>query len=123
MRTVNEIVKDSAVGTTSSIYAAFVKQQVSNCLRTLNLRRQNTPLMPGHTFPLRILSRSELKTFGTYQRSLDDLKERMNDDQKRANEIAQMKGGAQRPTSLPLKFENHLLNKREFHNAIRMRYR
>jgi hypothetical protein len=123
VRTVNEIVKDSAVGTTSSIYAAFVKQQVSNCLRTLNLRRQNTPLMPGHTFPPRILSRSELKTFGTYQRSLDDLKERMNDDQKRANEIAQMKGAAQRPTSLPLKFENHLLNKREFHNAIRMRYR
>jgi hypothetical protein len=79
--------------------------------------------MPGHTFPPRILSRSELKTFGTYQRSLDDLKERMNDDQKRANEIAQMKGAAQRPTSLPLKFENYLLNKREFHNAIRMRYR
>ena len=53
--------------------------------------------------------------------SLDDLKERMNDDQKRANEIAQMRGASNWLTSLPLKSENYFLNKRG--DAIRMRYR
>ena len=54
---------------------------------------------------------------------LSHLKTRMNKDQVRANEIAQMKGASNWLTSLPLKTENYVLNKREFHDAIRMRYR
>ena len=47
----------------------------------------------------------------------------MNGDQKRANEIAQMKGASNWLTSLPIREENYVLNKREFYDAIRMRYR
>jgi hypothetical protein len=63
---------------------------VRNCLRTLNPRRENIPLMPDHTFPPRILPRSQI--IWNINAVFDDLKERMNDDQKRANEIAQMRG-------------------------------
>ena len=47
----------------------------------------------------------------------------MNGDQKRANDIAQMKGASNWLTSLPIREENYVLNKREFYDAIRMRYR
>ena len=47
----------------------------------------------------------------------------MNEEQKRANEIARMKGASTWLTSLPSKVENNILNKRKFHDAVRLRYR
>ena len=43
--------------------------------------------------------------------------------QKRANDLAQMKGASAWLTSLPLKDEGFVLNKREFFDAIAIRYR
>ena len=58
-----------------------------------------------------------------HEQTLAGLQERMNGDQKRVNEIAQMKGASNWFTSLQIREENYVLNKREFYDAIRMRYR
>ena len=55
--------------------------------------------------------------------SLDDLRQRMTPEQKRANDVATMKGASSWLSSMPLKAENFVLNKREFYDAIRLRYR
>ena len=47
----------------------------------------------------------------------------MTPEQKRANDVATMKGASSWLSYMPLKTENFVLNKREFHNAIRLRYR
>ena len=47
----------------------------------------------------------------------------MNEDEIRANDIAQMKGASNWITTLPIKEENYVLNKREFFDAITVRYR
>ncbi len=47
----------------------------------------------------------------------------MTKNQIRGNDIAQMKGGSSWLTSLPLKEEGYDLNKREFFDAIALRYR
>lgn len=54
---------------------------------------------------------------------LQQLCENMNPEQRRANELARMKGGSTWLTTLPLKSENFTLNKREFFDAISLRYR
>ena len=47
----------------------------------------------------------------------------MNKEGLRANDLAQMKGGSSWLTSLPLKEEGYALNKREFFDAVTIRYR
>ena len=47
----------------------------------------------------------------------------MSIDQKRGNDLAQMKGASAWLTSLPLREEGYVLNKREFFDAISLRYR
>ena len=47
----------------------------------------------------------------------------MNKDQLRGNDLAQMKGASSWLTSLPLKEEGYVLNKREFFDSITLRYR
>ena len=54
---------------------------------------------------------------------LDDLRTRMSPEQKRANDIAQLKGASAWLNSLPLKDEGYSLNKREFFDALTLRYR
>ena len=51
------------------------------------------------------------------------LRESMTLDQRKANELPCMKGASSWLTSFPLKAKNFVLNKREFHDAIRLRYR
>ena len=53
---------------------------------------------------------------------LEDLTERMSSEQLRGNEIAQMKGASAWLTALPLKEEGYVLSKREFFDAIMVRY-
>ena len=47
----------------------------------------------------------------------------MNEEKKRANDLAQLKGASAWLTSLPIKDEGFVLNKREFFDAVAMRYR
>jgi len=47
----------------------------------------------------------------------------MSPDQLRTNDLAQLKGSSSWLTSIPLKEENLLLNKREFFDGISLRYR
>ena len=54
---------------------------------------------------------------------LSDLRTRMNKDQIRGNDVAQMKGASAWLNSLPLKDEGYRLSKREFFDAIALRYR
>ena len=54
---------------------------------------------------------------------LKDLRTRMTKEQMRGNEVAQLKGASAWLTSLPLKEEGFVLNKREFFDALALRYR
>ena len=65
--------------------------------------------------------RSARKT--AHQEKLDKLRMAMSSDERRANDLAQMEGASSWLTSLPFKTENYDLNKREFHDGIRLRYR
>ena len=47
----------------------------------------------------------------------------MSTEEKRENDLAQMKGVSCWLNALPLKSENYTLNKREFYDAICLRYR
>ena len=58
-----------------------------------------------------------------HKEKLDSLRASMTDEQKPANDLAQMKGASAWLTSLPLKEEGFSLNKREFFDAIHLRYR
>ena len=57
------------------------------------------------------------------QDELKDLRSRMTKEQLRSNDIAQMKGASAWLTALPLKEESYVLTKREFFDAIYLRYR
>ena len=58
-----------------------------------------------------------------YKFQLDELTINMTKDQKRANKLAQMKGASSWMNTLPLESDNNTLNKREFYDAISLRYR
>ena len=54
---------------------------------------------------------------------LQQLREKMNPEELRANDLSKIKGASSWLTMLPLKSENFLLNKREFFDALSLRYR
>ena len=54
---------------------------------------------------------------------LEDLRGKMSKKQTRANDLAQLKGASAWLTSLPLQSEGYVLNKREFYDALALRYR
>ena len=54
---------------------------------------------------------------------LSELKARMSDDCVRANEISSMKGASAWLTTLPLQSEKFALNKREFFDSVKFRFR
>ena len=58
-----------------------------------------------------------------YNATLTELRRPMSNDQLRANDLATMKGASSWITTLPLASENFQLNKREFYDAISIRYR
>ena len=58
-----------------------------------------------------------------FKDTLRELRERMTPDQLRANDLSQLPGASSWLQSLPLKDNDFVLNKREFHDGIRMRYR
>ena len=58
-----------------------------------------------------------------HKTQLDQLRLSMSDDEILANNIAQQKGSSSWLTSLPLEQERYVLSKREFYDAIALRYR
>ena len=58
-----------------------------------------------------------------HKHKLEELRARMSNELKRANELASMKGSSNWLNSLPLKNEGYNLNKREFFDALSIRYR
>lgn len=58
-----------------------------------------------------------------HNEKLKEVRQHMTNEQLRANDLATMKGASSWLSALPLKSENYALNKREFYDAIRMRYR
>lgn len=56
-------------------------------------------------------------------RILEQLRKKTSREQLRANDLAKMKGGSSWLSTLPFKSENFSLNKREFYDALSLRYR
>ena len=56
-------------------------------------------------------------------KTLEDLRRRMGAEKLRSNDLAQMKGASSWLNALPLKEEGYVLNKREFFDAVALRYR
>lgn len=54
---------------------------------------------------------------------LNELRTRMNKEQLKANDIAHLKGASAWLTALPINDEGFVLNKREFFDAVALRYR
>ena len=57
------------------------------------------------------------------EKVIEDLRKKMSKEQTRANDLAQMKGASAWLNALPLKVEGYTLNKREFFDAVALRYR
>ncbi|MCH2416854.1 MAG: hypothetical protein MK195_08855 [Acidimicrobiales bacterium] len=57
------------------------------------------------------------------ENELKAIRRNMTQDQKRANDVAQLKGASSWLNALPLKDEEYTLNKREFFDAVALRYR
>jgi len=58
-----------------------------------------------------------------YKEILENLRSEMSQEQLRANDLAQLKSSSSWLTSIPLKEDNLLLNKREFFDGVSLRYR
>ena len=56
-------------------------------------------------------------------RILEQVRVKMDPEKLRANDLSRMKGASSWLTILPLKSENFVLNKREFYDALSLRYR
>ena len=57
------------------------------------------------------------------QKILEEVRKNLSDEEQRGNLIAQMKGASSWLNALPLEAEDYSLNKREFFDAIRLRYK
>ena len=57
------------------------------------------------------------------EKTIEELKKKMNKECLRANELAQLKGASAWLNAIPLKDEGYVLNKREFYDAVSLRYR
>jgi hypothetical protein len=54
--------------------------------------------------------------------SLEDVRTKLSAEETRANDIAQLKGASSWLNAIPTIHDNHSLNKREFHDALALRY-
>ena len=110
------------------IFAEMCDREFNNSLRITEMLRQNIVAQEQMLVVDRDAERTiELKI--KHERNehqenmLTILRGKMNKSQLRGNDIAQMKGASAWLTSLPLKEEDYVLNKREFFDSVAMRYR
>ena len=96
---------------------ASTKQLVENIIN----QREELQIDAGKQKETEAKQRKEKLDFE--KNTLDDLRTRMNREQIRANDLAQLKGASAWLNALPLKEEGYSLNKREFFDGIALRYR
>ena len=88
-----------------------------------NIVNRNAQLMIDVNKQKEIESKMRSERNAQHKATLDDLRSRMTREQSRANDLAQLKGASAWLNSLPLKDEGYSLNKREFFDALALRYR
>ena len=93
-------------------------EQLSN-----NIVQQNTELIIDVNKQKETEARMRSEKKNQNQTLLDDLRSRMSREQIRAIDIAQLTGASAWLSSLPSKEEGYSLTKREFFDAISLRYR
>ena len=109
------------------IFAEICQREYDNSLKATQIIRPRI-IAQEHEFTLdrqaenRIDAEIRKKREQYYKNILEDLKNRMSKEKLRGNEIAQMKGASAWLTALPLKEEGYVLSKREFFDAITIRY-
>jgi hypothetical protein len=88
-----------------------------------NIRNQDNTA-PMDTGRLKTARKNVIKERDEQHKTiLQQIREKMNQEQIRANDLSRMKGASSWLTTLPLKSENFNLNKREFYDALSLRYR
>ena len=86
--------------------------------------QNDTPAPRGESMPIHHRRREIANQREARNKSLlQNLRSGMNDEQLRANDLAQQKGSSAWLTALPLANEGYVLTKREFYDAIYLRYR
>ena len=88
-----------------------------------NIKQQTTELTLNNSELRKTKNHIANERTKSHEQKLRQLRESMTPDQRKANELSCMKGASSWLTSLPLKAENFVLNKREFYDALRLRYR
>ena len=110
------------------IYSEICEREFENSLKTTETLRQNIVSQERLYVQNRRAEQSiesEIKNNRKIQQenTLTILRGKMSKEQLRGNDLAQMKGASAWLTSLPLKSEGYVLNKREFFDSIYLRYR
>ena len=100
------------------VFSKRVTSQLS-----MNIKQQATELTLNNNEMKKTMMEIAHERTKLHEEKLALLRESMTLDQRKENELSCMKGASLWLTSLPLKAENFVLNKREFHDAIRLRYR
>ena len=83
----------------------------------------NQTSLHNQVHPSNIRGRVRHEKEERYRAQLEDLRSRMTFEQIRANDLAQVKGASIWLTALPLAREGYVLHKREFFDALYLRYR
>ena len=110
------------------IYAEICQREFENSQKITRTLRQNIVNQESFYVQDRRAEQAvdlEIKNSRKQQqeRTLTSLRSKMTKEQLRGNDLAQMKGASAWLTSLPLKDEGYVLNKREFFDSIYLRYR
>ena len=110
------------------IYTEICDREFNNSLKSTQLLRPNIvaqqPIYTVNRNAEKEIENAIKRERNEYQEAiLNDLRSRMTPDQIRGNDLAQMKGASAWLTALPLKEEGYMLNKREFYDALYLRYR
>ena len=88
-----------------------------------NIKQQITAYKFDNKRALETRRETSKKREAANNATLEQLRSSMNNEQLRANDLSQMKGASSWLTCLPLKSEDFVLNKREFSDALSLRYR
>ena len=90
---------------------------------TTNIRQQQQHYVIDEAEEREIQARIKKGRKDQEEKDLKEIRSNMAKDQLRANDLAQMKGASAWLNALPLKDEGYTLNKREFFDAVSLRYR
>ena len=109
------------------IFTEICQQEYENSLKATQLLRpkivaQEQFYVPNRQAEHEIDSEIKKRREENNKLILEELRSKMSAEKLRGNDVAQMKGASSWLTALPLKEEGYVLNKREFFDAIAIRY-